>query len=316
MTQESEAERPERRHRYNSPAADSERWDLYRPRKGDIIVCTPPKCGTTWTQMICALLVHQSPALPQPLTKLSRWLDRHTEPIETVIAELNAQPWRRIIKTHTPLDGIPYFDEVSYVVCARDPRDASLSMVDHLANISEASMKEARERVGLPADFRLPDNPNEFFRMTLSVGDQPWTWDGFPVGTVLYFLDSYLQFRTLPNIAFLHYADLRTDLEGEMRRLSAFLNIRVDEAALPRLVEAASFEAMKSHASETAPGAHVGEWAKDSDFFRKARMGEWRDVLSEENRALYDQVMKARFSPEARAWIERGRRIAGDPKDF
>jgi hypothetical protein len=316
MATEQDAERPERNHRYNSPAADSERWDLYRPRNGDIIICTPPKCGTTWTQMIAALLVHQTPDLPMPLTRLSRWLDRHNEPIELVIDEYEAQAFRRIIKTHTPLDGVPFLDEVSYVVCARDPRDASLSMIDHLANISEASMKQARERAGLPADFKLPDNPNELFRMTLSVGDQPWTWDGFLVGSVLYFLDSYLQFRALPNIFFLHYADLSADLEQEMRRLASFLDIRVNEAILPRLVEAASFAAMKEHASETAPGAHVGEWTKDSDFFRKARMGEWRDVLSVENRALFDSVMEKRFSPEARAWIERGRRSAGDPKDF
>jgi hypothetical protein len=316
LTTGSDAERPERSHHYSSPAADSGRWDAYRPRQGDIVVCTPPKCGTTWTQMICALLVHQSPDLPLPLTRLSRWLDRHSEPIEQVIGDFEAQPFRRIIKTHTPLDGIPFFDEVSYVVCARDPRDASLSMIDHFANLSEASMKEARERAGLPADFKLPDQPNEFFRMTLSVGDQPWTWDGFPVGSVLYFLDSYLRFRALPNIFFLHYADLRADCEQEMRRLAAFLGIAVNEATWPRLVEGASFEAMKSHAGETAPGAHLGEWTKDSDFFRKARMGEWRDVLSPESRAFFDSIMEIRFSPKARAWIESGRGVAGDPKTF
>ncbi len=310
------AERPERNRHYASLAADSGRWGLYRPRRGDIIVCTPPKCGTTWTQMICALLVHQTAELPLPLTRLSRWLDRHSEPIETVIADFAAQPYRRIIKTHTPLDGIPYFDEVSYIVCARDPRDAALSMIDHLANLSEASLKAARERAGLPADFKLPDEPNEYFRMTLSVGDQPWTWDGFPVGSVLYFLDTYLRFRALPNIAFLHYADLRADLEQEMKRLASFLGVAVDETRWPSLVEAASFAAMKDHADETAPGAHLGEWTRDRDFFRKARMGEWRDVLSIENRMLFDSVMEQRFSPKARAWIESGRRAAGDPKDF
>jgi hypothetical protein len=38
---------------------DSSRWDSFERRPGDIIICTPPKCGTTWTQMICALLVLQ-----------------------------------------------------------------------------------------------------------------------------------------------------------------------------------------------------------------------------------------------------------------
>lgn len=76
------SELPERCRRYATPVCDSSRWDGYKPRPGDIIVCTPPKCGTTWIQMICALLVHGSAQLPKPLTHLSRWLDRHTIPIE------------------------------------------------------------------------------------------------------------------------------------------------------------------------------------------------------------------------------------------
>jgi len=45
---------------------DSSRWDGFELRPGDIIVATPPKCGTTWTQMICALLILQEPELPVP----------------------------------------------------------------------------------------------------------------------------------------------------------------------------------------------------------------------------------------------------------
>ena len=42
---------------------------------GDIIISTPPKCGTTWVQMICALLILQEPELPLPLGTLSPWID-------------------------------------------------------------------------------------------------------------------------------------------------------------------------------------------------------------------------------------------------
>ncbi|HXQ45997.1 MAG TPA: sulfotransferase domain-containing protein, partial [Caulobacteraceae bacterium] len=94
---------PEHIHSYKTPIYDSDRWEGFTHRAGDILVCTPPKCGTTWTQMICALLVHQTPDLPQPLTRLSRWVERVTQPIEAVNAELGAQPFRRVLKTHTPL---------------------------------------------------------------------------------------------------------------------------------------------------------------------------------------------------------------------
>jgi aryl sulfotransferase len=43
--------------RYQSFLTDSSRWDGFSFRPGDIIISTPAKCGTTWTQMICALLI-------------------------------------------------------------------------------------------------------------------------------------------------------------------------------------------------------------------------------------------------------------------
>ncbi|MGH3792933.1 MAG: hypothetical protein ACRDRU_08120 [Pseudonocardiaceae bacterium] len=57
--------------RYRSFAADSIRWEGFPFRDGDIVISTPSKCGTTWTQMMCALLVFQTPDLPQPLIELS-----------------------------------------------------------------------------------------------------------------------------------------------------------------------------------------------------------------------------------------------------
>ena len=74
--------------------------------------------------MICALIVH-GPALPRPLTRLSPWLDRLATPIEAVVDDLERQPWRRVIKTHTPFDGLPCSDNVDYVFCSRDVRDAT-----------------------------------------------------------------------------------------------------------------------------------------------------------------------------------------------
>jgi aryl sulfotransferase len=137
--------------------------------------------------------------------------------------------------------------------------------------------------------------------------------DGFPTGSVLYLTSTYWRFRHLPNLVFLHYGDLTKDLDGEMRRLSQALGIAIDEAKWPALVAAARFSAMKAHASENAPGAHLGEWANDSNFFRKARIGEWHSALSAENQALYDKVSTEKLPAELKRWLEGGRRAA-DPK--
>ena len=57
--------------RYEGTVFDSGRWDGFELRPGDIIISTPPKCGTTWMQMTCALLIFQEPELPLPLDTLS-----------------------------------------------------------------------------------------------------------------------------------------------------------------------------------------------------------------------------------------------------
>jgi hypothetical protein len=78
--------------------------------------------------MICALLIFQSPQLPAPLWRLSPWLDPPDVPAEQVAAELAGQRHRRFIKTHTPLAAIPDDARVTYIVTARHPVDAFISM--------------------------------------------------------------------------------------------------------------------------------------------------------------------------------------------
>ena len=43
--------------RYESDDEDSARWIGFPFRAGDIVISTRSKSGTTWMQMICALLV-------------------------------------------------------------------------------------------------------------------------------------------------------------------------------------------------------------------------------------------------------------------
>jgi aryl sulfotransferase len=114
--------------RYRSPEEDSARWLGFRFRDGDIVISTRSKTGTTWVQMICALLIFQDPALPAPLGRLSPWLDHLVRPVDEVYAQLAAQPHRRFIKTHTPLDGIPLDSRATYLVTARHPLDMAVSL--------------------------------------------------------------------------------------------------------------------------------------------------------------------------------------------
>jgi aryl sulfotransferase len=116
---------------YRWPGEDSGRWLGFRFRPGDIVISTRRKTGTTWMQMICALLIFQTPELPDPLWRLSPWMDSQVMPHDLVYAQLAEQRHRRFIKTHTPLDGIPLDPRVSYIVTARHPLDTFVSLRRH-----------------------------------------------------------------------------------------------------------------------------------------------------------------------------------------
>ena len=63
---------------YRSMISDSARWEGFEFRPDDIIISTPAKCGTTWMQMICALLVFQTPTFDRSLDLISPWLEMLT----------------------------------------------------------------------------------------------------------------------------------------------------------------------------------------------------------------------------------------------
>ena len=136
--------------RYRSFVSDSARWEGFEFRDDDIVISTPPKCGTTWMQMLCALTIFQTPDFKHPLTVMSPWLDMNTASISEIRAKLEAQKHRRFIKTHTPLDGLPFDERVTYIFVGRDPRDVGISWDNHMLNMDfEAFLGIRAAAVGL-----------------------------------------------------------------------------------------------------------------------------------------------------------------------
>ncbi|MCK9993494.1 MAG: aryl sulfotransferase [Alphaproteobacteria bacterium] len=304
----STAARPERKYIYDNMTTDSRRWDGFKPRDGDIIISTPPKCGTTWTQMICALLVFQKTKFERRLSDYTPWLDMPAKPIEEILGVYEAQTHRRFIKTHTPLDGIPYFDNVTYLFVARDPRDAFISMGNHRKNMKPemlAAMLRTAQARNIPLQAPASD-AKAAFRNWISASGIPA--EGQPLElNVLHHAQTFWQFRHLPNIHLLHYNDMKADLEGQMRRIAIAAGITVDTALWPELVAAASFEQMKENADTLAP-ASIGPqpWHDNAAFFNKGEHGQWRGILGDEELALYRGIMNERLEPELAHWLEHG----------
>jgi hypothetical protein len=298
--------------RYRSFVADSARWAEFEHRAGDIVISTPPKCGTTWTQMLCALLIFDGPAFPAPLERLSPWLDMLNRPVEEVRATYANQTNRRFIKTHTPLDGLPLRDDVTYVVVGRDPRDVAISMEHHLANMDMARFLELRTRVigsedlgGLPARPPPSSDPRERFRTFVEVDDL-----GRPVtlASVLHHLSTGWERRSAPNVALFHYTDYQVDLPAEMVRLAAALGLQYSERGITELAAEASLERMRERAAEVVPNASLGVWKNTTAFLRAGASGRWHERVTEEDLARYEQRVASLVPPDLAAWTHHGRR--------
>ncbi|ADD45797.1 sulfotransferase domain-containing protein [Stackebrandtia nassauensis] len=290
-------------HRYTAYDEDSARWTGFRFRDGDIVISTRSKSGTTWTQMICALLIFGTPEPPRPLPELSPWLDHLVEPREAVIAALEAQTHRRFIKTHTPLDGVPVDPRAHYLVVFRHPLDMAVSLYHHGNNLDR---DRVRELIGLPEPAE-PEPPRPPLRDWLLEWidrdvDPREATDSLP-GAMHHLRDAWER-RDQPNITLLHYADLKSDLDGQMRGLAERLGFEVDERTWPRLVEAATFEQMKSNNKKLAPD-RSGVFKDAAAFFRQGRSGTGREVLTDAELARYHDRVADLAPSEALEWLHR-----------
>jgi len=286
---------------YSSPDEDSARWWDFTFRRGDIVISTRSKSGTTWVQMICLLLVFQTPDLPGALDGLSPWLDFLIVSKQEVFAHLAAQTHRRVIKTHTPLDGVPLDERATYVVVGRHPLDVAVSLYHHSDNIDR---RRVAELTGQPETPRPPRPPlHEWLRGFVEWDGDPREWLDTLPGTMLHLSDAWAR-RHGPNVVLVHYDELLTDLDGSMRRLSRLLGIPVDEARWPPLVHAATFEAMRDGAH--APGS-LGVLKDPAAFFRRGASGEGRALLSAGELSRYRARVATMAPPDLLAWLHRDR---------
>jgi hypothetical protein len=299
---------------YRSGLTDSSRWAAFAFRPGDIVISTPSKCGTTWMQMICALLIFQSVALPAALTSLSPWMDMRLRPLDEVLRRLEAQKHRRFIKTHTPLDGLPQIAGVHYVTVGRDPRDVAVSMDHHRANLNgdviESLSASPAERD--PSDQRAaaarPSRPTgQRERVLQWIRDERAPAANLDsLRAIVWHLVGAWSRRHEPMVTVVHYNDLSHDLEHQMRYLAARLDITVTEGLWPTLVQAATFERMRARAADLVPDERLGLFFDDQSFFRSGTANQWRLTLTEHDLESYQQLVRSLTSSDFAAWLERG----------
>ncbi len=285
------------RRAYHTAVFDTARWEGFEPRPGDVFVCTPPKCGTTWTQAIVASVLWPDGNPPGPILSISPWIEMKIMPADAMHAMLGAQAHRRFMKSHTPADGIPWYDEARYVFVARDGRDAFMSLCNHLEHF--------RDDVRAFLNSQAPEGVHQFppWDGDVHAFFQNWLADD---AVFFHHVASFWARRQRPNLLLVHYNDLKADLAGEMRRIADFIGAEVPEAAWPAVVERCTFEAMRESGERLGEIDAIFEGGVKSFVF-KGTNGRWRDVLTADELAAYAGRVAEALPPDCAAWLEHTR---------
>jgi aryl sulfotransferase len=292
---------PQKRREFHNHHFDSTIWNDFKFRDGDIVVGTYAKSGTTWTQQIVGQILFNGDE-NVPVAEMSPWLDLRIPPKEIKLAALEAQTHRRFVKTHLPVDALVFSPRAKYLYIGRDGRDVVWSMYNHHINANDTwytVLNDTPGRVGPPIERTNLEVAPYFRRWLESDGEPFWPfWEN---------VRSWWEIRDLPNVKMVHFANLKSDLAGEMRAIAEFLDVKIDEAKWNDIVSHCSFDYMKANADKAAPlGGALWEGGGKT-FINKGTNGRWRDLLTKEDNEAYEARALKELGPDCARWLATGR---------
>lgn len=280
---------------------DSRRWAHVALRDDDIVISTPPKCGTTWMQGIVSSLLWPDGDAPGALFDRSPWVDMRLWPVESIAEGLADQRHRRFIKTHSPADTIPISDSVRYVTVYRSAPDALVSWGNHRSTMRAEFVSALNDLAAADGVDPIPESFDGDYEVLL----QEWVAAWSPA----VHLPSWWTLRNEPNVLLVHYTDLFADMPGEMRRVADFLGVHVAEESWDAVLDRCQIGSMRE---EARTGGHheLGFQGGADSFFHKGGSGRGRQLLTPEQVERCEQHCADLLTRAQLHWLESGS-IAG-----
>ncbi|KAL1480382.1 hypothetical protein MTO96_051078 [Rhipicephalus appendiculatus] len=268
----------------------------YKPREGDIIVVTYPKCGTNWTVFTVYSILTRG---KQPPDTLQYYLMcPFIDAIGTVLAEHPSRTGP--IFTHLPMRVFPPVEKAKYIYVARNPYDCAVSFYHFLKGFTPKSFEEVSFERFLTLFFSGKVLYGDYFDHLL-----PW-----------------YERRNDANVLLLTYEELKADTKGPVLKIADFLGeyyaavLREDNNVLQDVLNACSLKNMRTFfsekpmetamkmAAEPSQNSACAELLKNLPMelverhdgpgvVRKGIVGDWRNYLTPEQiKRMKDWITK------------------------
>jgi len=280
---------------------DSTIWNDFKFRDDDVIISSYNKAGTTWLQQIVSQLIFDGDENLE-VAHMSPWVDLRVPPKQVKLPALEEQKHRRFLKTHLPVDALVFSPKAKYILVARDARDVIWSLHNHHTNANDkwyGAMNETPGRVGPPIE-KPKEDVREYFLEWLEK-------DGFPFWSFWEHMRSWWAIRDLPNVKVLHFSELKADMQGKIRDIAQFLNIKINEEKWDEILLHCSFDYMKKNSTKAIPAGGIF-WDTGSEvFINKGVNGRWQGVLTEEDNAKYEAMAVAELGADCAEWLKTGK---------
>ncbi|XP_033025052.1 sulfotransferase 1C1-like [Lacerta agilis] len=242
----------------------AERWSrisTFKAQADDLLICTYPKAGTTWTQEIVDLIQHGGD--PQkcaqvPIYKRMPFIEMHS-PLFSRLEEAELMPSPRTLKSHLPVQLLPpsfWEQNCKIIYVARNAKDNAVSYF-HFQRMNG----------------RMPD---------------PGTWDEYlekfiagklAWGSWFDHVRGWWKAKDSHPILYLFYEDMKKHPALAIRKIAQFLDQDLSEPALNRIMQHTEFKSMKANPMANYSTMPTYNHAL-SPFMRKGTVGDWKDYFT------------------------------------
>ncbi|KAF2320828.1 hypothetical protein GH714_031189 [Hevea brasiliensis] len=258
----------------------------------DIIACSHPKSGTTWLKALCFAILTRKQFSESSTNPLLTELPHDIVPLIDHLA-YKRDPDLPLAATHIPYTSLPKSiieSKCKIIYICRDPKDLLISLW-HFSGKMRGTSAEA---------FPLEEAYEKFCEGVVPCG--PY-WDH-----VLGYWKASLQFPE--RVLFIKYEDLQNDTFSYVQRMAEFMGCPFSmeeerQGLVQKVVDLCSFEFLsnlevnKSKKHTPAAGTFRIE---NNAFFRKGKVGDWKNYLTAEMAARIDQITEQKFSDSGLAF--------------